>query len=190
MFAQIDDIDLAVWRQWVDYPFALPHGRGALRAWLGVDDGAVRELTADLALQNASMRLAQNLPSLDLASLSGRISVRLDEDTVSVKGRQVALETRPESSGKQVQEPIRVEPTDFSVDWQMAAEGGLGSGKASASRLDLTALGRLAERMPLDAQTRALLADYAPNGRGRRPERALARQCRTASDLFAESAFR
>ncbi|WP_319241127.1 YhdP family protein [uncultured Propionivibrio sp.] len=165
MFAQIDDIDLAVWRQWVDYPFALPHGRGALRAWLGVDDGAVRELTADLALQNASMRLAQNLPSLDLASLSGRISVRLDEDTVSVKGRQVALETRPESGGKQAQEPIRVEPTDFSVDWQMAAEGGLGTGKASASRLDLTALGRLAERMPLDAQTRALLADYAPNGR-------------------------
>ncbi|WP_091937813.1 YhdP family protein [Propionivibrio dicarboxylicus] len=165
MFAQIDDIDLAVWRQWIDYPFALPHGRGALRAWLGVDDGAVRELTADLALQDASIRLAQNLPSLDLTRLSGRISVQLDKEMVSVKGRQVALETRPEFHGKQAPEPIRVEPTDFSVDWQMAAEGGLGAGKASASRLDLTALGRLAERMPIDAQTRTLLGDYAPTGR-------------------------
>ena len=72
-FAEIDYADLAVWRQWIDYPVALPHGRGALRTWLGFADGGLRDITADIALQDVSLRLAQDLPTLELDHMSGRI---------------------------------------------------------------------------------------------------------------------
>ena len=165
-FAEIDEIDLAVWRQWIDYPFALPHGRGALRAWIGVADGALREMTLDLSLVDANLRLARHLPSLDLARLSGRIAASFSEKGFVVNGRQVALETRSEPRAKgEASEAIRIEPTDFHAEWQPGKGDGDVSGKASASHLDLSALARLAERLPLDAHTRRLLGDYAPRGR-------------------------
>lgn len=165
-FAEIDDIDLAAWRPWIDYPFALPHGRGALRSWVSVADRALRELTVDLSLRDASVKLARDLPSLDLASMSGRISARFSKGGFVVSGRQIALETLPESRGKGLSsDPIRIEPTDFMVEWLPGKSGDDVSGKASASRLDLVALGRLAERLPLDARSRTLLNDYAPQGR-------------------------
>ena len=165
-FAEVDQVDLAVWRQWIDYSFALPHGHGALRAWVGITDGALREITADLSLQDASLRLARDLPSLDLASMSGRITAGFAGNGFTVKGRRIALETRAEPGGKgESSEAIRIEPTDFQVEWQSDSGGEGLTGSASANRLDLAALGLLAERLPLDANTRQLLADYAPQGR-------------------------
>ena len=33
VFVQLDHVDIAAWRQWVDFPVHFPHGTGALRAW-------------------------------------------------------------------------------------------------------------------------------------------------------------
>ena len=168
-FAEIDYIDLAAWRKWIDYPVALPHGRGALRSWVGFSHGALREITADFSLSDVSMRLAREIPSLDLTSMSGRIVANLSKSGFVVKGRGIELETRPVPRRKGAPEPgIRIEPTDFHVEWQPQEGGQEGAqevaGSASATRLDLAALGRLAERLPLDGQTRRLLVDYAPRG--------------------------
>lgn len=165
-FAEIDYIDLAAWRQWVDYPVALPHGRGALRTWAGFAQGALHEITVDLSLSDASVRLSKELPSLELERMSGRIAASFPKTGFVVKGQNVELETRPESPRKDgVAEAISIESTDFYVEWQPEADGQGGGGSAKANRLDLTALSRLAERLPLDAQTRQLLGDYAPRGR-------------------------
>ena len=57
-FVQVDYADLAVWRTWIDYPVTLPYGRGAVRAWLGLAEGHVQELTADFSLDDVQLRLA------------------------------------------------------------------------------------------------------------------------------------
>ncbi len=36
LFAELDSVDLAAWRSWVDYPMELRSGRGGLRLWLAL----------------------------------------------------------------------------------------------------------------------------------------------------------
>ena len=75
LFVELDYADLAGWRAWVDYPVLLPQGRGALRIWGDLDDGAGK-VTADVALEELRVRLGRKLPELDLASMRGRLEGR------------------------------------------------------------------------------------------------------------------
>ena len=167
-YAEIAYADLAVWRQWVDYPVALPHGRGGVRAWLNFADGGLREVTADLSLQDVSLRLARDLPSLELESLSGRIGGKISPDGFEVNGRHVELATKAVAGDRngaaESRSAIHVKPTDFSVAWTREGDGQR-SGSAAASYFDIRVLGKLAEYLPLDARSRQLLKDYAPHGR-------------------------
>jgi len=72
VFVELDYADLAGWRAWVDYPVNLPQGRGALRIWGDLDDGAGK-VTADVALEELRIRLGRKLPELELASMSGQL---------------------------------------------------------------------------------------------------------------------
>ena len=160
LYAEIDYADLAVWRNWVDYPMALPHGSGALRTWLFIAGGALREATADVALQDMSLTLANNLPSLDLAHMSGRLQVHFPVTGFSMKGQGLTLLARNAQSGG---DPIRIDPTDFEVEWQGDGPTGF-VGSAGVNRLDVGALVRLSAYLPFDAHTRKLLGDHAPRG--------------------------
>ncbi|MFZ2853204.1 MAG: YhdP family protein [Rhodocyclaceae bacterium] len=166
VYAEIDYADLAVWRQWIDYPVALPHGRGALRAWAGFADGALREMTADLALQDVSLRLASDLPALELERMAGRLAARFLPAGLEVRGQRVELVTRPlASEDGSAHAGLVIAPTDFQLLWQPEAEGKAVRGSATASQLDLEVLSALAQHLPLDAHSRQLLSDFSPRGR-------------------------
>ncbi|MBK9445069.1 MAG: TIGR02099 family protein [Betaproteobacteria bacterium] len=155
LFAELDYVDLAGWHPWFDYPVALPKGKGAMRAWLSVEEGRLLNLTTDLALSDVRLRLAKNLPELRLTSLNGRLGGRLQADgfAASAKGLSLGLE-----------DGTQVPPTDFSFDWQAAGERGSIRGSGTASRINLQRLSHLAAYLPLDANSRKLLHDYAPTG--------------------------
>ncbi|HEX5802019.1 MAG TPA: YhdP family protein [Azospira sp.] len=155
LFTELDYVDLAGWRRWVDYPVALPQGRGAVRAWLTVAEGQLLDLSADLALSDVRLRLAKTLPEMRLEQLSGRLGGRLRQGGFAVSGKGLALAL---AGGE------RLPPTDFNVDWQADPDSAGGLGSATASRLDLPLLARLSAYLPLDAGSRKLLADYAPSG--------------------------
>ena len=155
-YAELDYADLAVWRNWVDYPVDLPQGAGGMRLWLGFGDGRLDTLAADIALRDVRLKLAADLPMLDLTDLAGHIAARLPKNGFEVSSRQLALATR---------EGVRLAPTDFSLRWTPAAGGKPASGALSANGLDLDALTRLAGFLPLDAVTRKRLTDYTPRGR-------------------------
>ena len=177
LYAEVDSADLAVWRQWVDYPVALPRGRGAFRAWIDFADGRLRDATSDVALRDLSLRLAADLPPLELEHMSGRVSVRLPGNGFEVEGKRVELATRAPTAGSGDVNggtsdlatpigalPVRIAPVDFHVDWQPLAKGPGGTGSATASALDIGALARLSRYLPFDARTRRLLDEYAPQG--------------------------
>ncbi|MFZ2268736.1 MAG: YhdP family protein [Azonexus sp.] len=155
LFVELDYADLAGWRSWVDYPIHLPQGRGALRLWGDLQDGTGK-LVTDFALEDVRIRLGRNLPELDLASMRGRLEGTYKPDQWSVLGQKVELLTR---------DGIRVAPTDFQAGWRQNPETGLVSGNASATFLDLGALGNLAAYVPLDARSRSLLQKHRPQGR-------------------------
>lgn len=174
LFAEVASADLAIWKQWIDYPVTLPHGFGALRTWVEIADGRLSEVTSDVALKGVNLRLADDLPPLQLDRMSGRINVRFPEKGFAVNGKGVELVTRPTGSaaegvgrggGDLARQPSHIEPLDFHVDWQPLANGAGVTGRASASVLDVGALARLAEHLHFDAKTRRLLGEYAPHGR-------------------------
>jgi uncharacterized protein (TIGR02099 family) len=155
VFVELDYADLAGWQPWVDYPVHLPQGRGALRIWGDLDDGAGK-LTADVALEALRIRLGRKLPELDLASMRGRLEGRYQADAWSLSGSKVELLT---------QDGVRVAPTDFQVDWRKSPQTAEFTGNARASFLDLSVLSQLAAYVPLDAHSRELLHKHRPQGR-------------------------
>ena len=155
IFAELDYVDLAGFQRWVDYPFALPRGRGAMRTWLTVEQGKLLDLTSDLALEDVRLQLSRALPELRLASLGGRVSGRLRQDGFAASARQLSLV---------LDDGTQVPPTDFSFDWQTADEGKTARGTGTASRMNLQRLRYLSRYLPVDANTRKLLDDFSPSG--------------------------
>jgi uncharacterized protein (TIGR02099 family) len=163
-YAEIAYADLAVWRHWIDYPVALPRGQGALRTWFSFSAGRLNEITADLALRDAQIRVAEKLPQLDLEAMSGRIGLRFSDKGLAVTGRRVELVTEAPRKGESG-ELLNIEPTDFQVYLERDAEGKPVAGNASVSALDLGRLAQIAAYLPLDEGAREFLSDYAPQGR-------------------------
>lgn len=155
LFVELDYADLAGWRAWVDYPVLLPQGRGALRVWGDLGDGAGK-VTADVALEELRIRLGRKLPELDLASMRGRLEGHYEASEWALAGHKIELLT---------QDGVRVAPTDFKLEWRQNPQTMVVNGNASASFLDLGILARLAAHMPLDAKSRELLERHKPQGR-------------------------
>ncbi len=174
-FVQVDYVDLAAWRAWIDYPFALPNGRGAIRAWAGFAEGALQNLTADLSLASVNLRLARNLPELALDRLSGRVAAHFLAAGMRLDGRRVELLAQspaPALAADAAAAPpperaagLRIEPTDFHLEWQQEKPPSASlRGSATATAVDLGVLGGLAAYLPLDPQSRRLLDEFAPRG--------------------------
>ena len=161
-FASLEYIDLAALRMWLDYPLALPSGRGAVHGWLNFANGRLREMTADVALHKVDARLASHLPPLALDYMRGRLTTRFTETGFEVRGQHVELSGHEQGQHDRAGAAV-IPPTDFSVSWQPVGDGVV-SGSAAASRLDFSALRTLAAYLPLDANSRQLLEAHAPEG--------------------------
>ncbi|MDR2240667.1 MAG: TIGR02099 family protein [Zoogloeaceae bacterium] len=158
-YAELDYADLAVWRAWVDYPVDLPRGAGGMRLWLGFDAARLDALTADIALRDVKLRWSPDLPMIDLAHLAGRVSGRLSQRGFEVNTRRLTLATH---------DGAVLPPTDFSLRWTPAnadQDGQPARGTLTADALDLGVLARLSGFLPLPAEMRQTLTDYAPSGR-------------------------
>ncbi len=176
MFAQLKYADLAAWKPWVDYPFALSTGRGAIRIWSTVEDGKITEATVDVALADVKMQLRADLPVLALASVEGRLGAR-----ETGKGRGFfGLSTR-QSSGYRIfaesfaislTSALRHDPANFSLQWERSSGSGEPSAEAAASdrgefrvnRLQLAPIAEIAETLPLPVALRRVLIAHEPRG--------------------------
>ena len=156
LYAQLGYTDLAAWRAWIDYPLDVRAGQGAIRVWTTLENGRVKEGTADVALSNVTARLAQNLAPLELVSVRGRLQGRTLRDGYEFSGRGVALSA---------ENALAIPATDFQLVLKPGATGADASGAAAANVIELEPLAQLAATLPLPADVRRLLADLAPRGR-------------------------
>ncbi|OBV39991.1 YhdP family protein [Janthinobacterium psychrotolerans] len=169
LYADLKNADLAAWRAYLDYPFELSQGKGALRAWLNLDHARLAGFTADASLSDVQARLGKDIPALDLLSVSGRVSARETlsaaapdgKPTFGTNGHQVeladfALETR---------DGLSLPPTTLSERYVAATRRQPAQTQITARLLDLQTLAALAEKLPLSMPQRAQLAALAPRGR-------------------------
>ena len=155
VYAELGSTDLAGWRAWVDYPLELRGGRGALRLWATLDQGTARRATADLALTGASLRLAPDLPVLELASVRGRVQGRAAGNGYKFSGHDLALA---------LEGGPRMLPANFALSWHPVEGGDLTEASLEAARIELKPLASLAEYLPLPSELRALLREARPEG--------------------------
>ena len=154
LFAQLDYADIAAWRTWVQFPVSFPHGAGAVRAWVGLKNGELVNITADVQLSQARTRLGQDLPELEFAALQGRVGWRRLSDGFEVSSSKLGMTTNA----------YRLQPMDLLLRYSRGSERKPPSGELRANVLDLEPLMALADHLPFEPELRKDLDRYAPRG--------------------------
>jgi uncharacterized protein (TIGR02099 family) len=156
IFAQLDSANLPAWKTWLPVPDALKNGSGALRGWIGVEEGKLSHVTTDLALVDVQTRLAPGLPPLDIRVLSGRIGWKNADQGFEVSTRQLSLK---------LFNNFVLQPSDVFVRLSNTELPGSKFGELRANLLELQGLGQLMEYLPLEPKFKKQFAEYAPQGR-------------------------
>ncbi len=152
---------------YLDLPWKLTGGEGALRTWVSFESGSIENVTADLAMSNVSVTLADGLQPLSLVEVGGRISV--EESSTGLKSKWLSFGTKGH----------RIQLTDFSL----RTDRGSVLPRTTAShhfipatgtnrerhelkmtQIDLDALSRLADHLPITAAERQLLSELGLRG--------------------------
>lgn len=164
MYAQSPRVDVARMRAYVDLsPWAIEvrTGRGALQAWVDVQDGLVHGVTAQVDLADVDSTLGQDLPPLLLESLTGRMELQWGGEGFDLVTDDLRFRTREGHTWPGGRLSVR-HRTSAAV-LRPGASGSAGT-QLSADRIDLAALSAVASRLPLSAELRAHLADLQPQG--------------------------
>jgi uncharacterized protein (TIGR02099 family) len=155
MFVRLDYADVTAWREWLPLPAQISAGKGAMRIWFQFARGEPREIVADLELADVKVRLAEQLPELDMAHLSGRAGWRLSAFQREIFARGLAFTT---VSGD------RLDPTNFTLTLRDGAGARPASGQLDFDHLQLEPLVALGAHLPFSARVRTDLSRYAPRG--------------------------
>ena len=168
LYADFRDTDLTVWRAFFDYPIDMQRGKGSVRAWLNFDNAKVADFTADLTLSNVSARLRKDLEPLNLTEVSGRVSVREEfnrdsEDGTPAFGENGHVIALTDFT-MQTEDGRFLPRTTISESFTPARAGKPAKTEIRAHLLDLETIANFAERLPLPAEQRQMLNDFAPRG--------------------------
>ncbi|MGC2167112.1 MAG: AsmA-like C-terminal region-containing protein [Gallionella sp.] len=156
LFSQIDYADAEAWTPWLDLTEKLEKGRGALRCWLTVEDGAVVGLTADLDLRNVSSKLADDVPEINLSELHGRLTWRRTAGVTEIATRNLEM---------RLQDGQAFKPVDTFVRFETGRDGQINGGEVRANQLLLEPLAGLLKYLPMDTGLRNRLSELAPVGK-------------------------
>jgi uncharacterized protein (TIGR02099 family) len=169
LYVDLRNADLARWNAYIDYrPLDVQQGNGSIRAWLDFDHAKVVDLTADLTLANTTFRFDQDLQFLNLAQVSGRISLREEIDlhakdgtpTFGAKGHAISLT----NFSMRTSDGLILPPTTISESYEPAKKGQPPKRAVTATVLDLQTLANFAERLPFSPDQRQMLTDSALRG--------------------------
>lgn len=169
LYANLQQLDLALWKRWIDYPFQLERGHGSVRAWLQFDRAHIASLTADLNLTNVSTRLQPKLPLLNLKRVDGRLMAsevvsvlpKLGNFSFGRQGHTLALS----SFSLETQDGIQLMPTTMRETFIAATREQASNTRITAQALDLAPLTALAPSLPLTDLQQKILRETAPRGR-------------------------
>ncbi len=148
--------DLAALRQWFELPMQTTQGSGSLRVWGNLDHGRPREITADVALANVHTRLADEVPELQVSSLRGRLGWRSDARALQLWARGLTFAT-PDG--------VLLPPADISYARTRPGSNRPPDAELTFDAIELDAVVRLLDRLPVDPELRARLSELNPRGR-------------------------
>jgi uncharacterized protein (TIGR02099 family) len=147
--------DLAALSQWLPLPADTRRGAGGMEMWADLEQSRVVAVMSDVRLSDVSLRLRTHLPYLDLVRLSGRLTWREAADAVVWTAQGLAFAT-PDG--------LQLAPADLTYR-RGGPLGDPGSrSEVRFDRLDVAAVVRLVDRLPLEDALRRRLAEMDPRG--------------------------
>ncbi|PXX37354.1 YhdP family protein [Undibacterium pigrum] len=168
LYADLHRTDLAALKTYIDYPADVKKAYGSIRAWLYLDKGRLADLTADLSLADVKGKFRADLPELDVALVSGRL-VASETHTAKQKffaaltgkaGHSVSLI----NFSMRTRDGQQLPATTIKETFTPGDKGQAEKVELYAKTLDLQTLANFAEHLPLPADQRQMMVDFAPSG--------------------------
>ncbi len=156
LYADFAQVDVSHLQQYADFGVRLSQGQGALRVWVDVARGRFVGITADAALLRVGTQLAQELAPVELEQIQGRVTERNLAGGFEFSTQGLQFQTR---------DGLRWPGGNVFVSYTKAQGQVPAQGDFRADKLDLQALGQIANRLPLGAATHAALLAYQPKGK-------------------------
>ncbi|WP_430231049.1 YhdP family protein [Nitrosomonas communis] len=161
LFAQLNYVDLAALQTWLSFPgdLELGRGRGAFRAWMGIEGESVAYWKADVNLHETDMRWAKELPRLDLTHLRGRVGWKRNNDSI-----QPGDEWFAQQLSVAVENEVFTQPVN--ILWQrQEGEGEAPSeNKLLVNTLDLGMVASLLSYLPMEPSWQQQVSELSPQG--------------------------
>jgi uncharacterized protein (TIGR02099 family) len=180
VYAAARDANLAELRRHLNVPDNWQSGVGTVRSWLELDsrsDGAqkpasapsgaispaspagainpIKAITADVAIINARVQLADDVSPLSIAKLTGRLTYQRLEDGFRIGTNKLEFRT---------QEGVNSLPADFSLALQSAGNVDKERGDITANGIDLKVMTSLLEYFPIGRDLRQLASKFGLRG--------------------------
>lgn len=158
LYADFGRVDVSRIKQYVRLDTLgvdLIQGRGALRAWADVRQGRITGGTADMALRDVQAQLGSQLEPLAFESVAGRLG----------GGRRFnGFDFSTEGLRFRTLDGLQWPGGNMTLSHTSAQTGAPPHSELRADRLDLAALARIANRLPLADATHSLINSFAPSG--------------------------
>ena len=167
-YTRLDSVDLAAWRTWVDYPFEVTKGRGALQLWVGLSDQRLTELAATVSLADVAARFGPALPPFEASVVHGRFGFKKREEGLGLLGvgkRQVVYDAFARELKVALRDGPDLAPADFTARLEPAQGREPPKGELLANSIELAPLALVAERLPLPENLRRAIVAAVPQGR-------------------------
>ncbi|TCS72429.1 uncharacterized protein (TIGR02099 family) [Sulfuritortus calidifontis] len=157
LYSQVDEVDLSAWNR--QTPWAqdtVQGGRGSLRFWVELKNGALKQVTGDSRLRDITLQFAKDLRILAFRNLDSRIvwqRTRKGGHAIHTENLRYTTATGEASSAAKLS--LRLEPD---------AKGALKPSQAEAQGLRLEAVAALADAIPLPKSLHDLIQKLGPRG--------------------------
>lgn len=155
LYADLGKTDIAAWSPWLDLPYRVSQGSGAMRLWSELKQGRPIAVSAQVQLEKVRTRLGQKLPELDLAQLSGHLAWRELPRGYTFDSKVLTLDA---GAGR------RISTKNLHGRYEAADAKHLEQGEFRAEQLDIAPLMALSEYLPLSDAQRTQLKAASPQG--------------------------
>ncbi|MES2048893.1 MAG: YhdP family protein [Pseudomonadota bacterium] len=168
LYADLRQADLSGLKAYITYPADLQKGQGTVRSWMRLEKGRIADFTADVSLVDVLGKFRKDLPSLDMAQVSGRL-IASERLTLGRKylpslfgqaGHTISLV----DLAMQTRDGIKLPATTIRESFIPGEKGQPEKIELYAKLLDLNTLANFAEHLPLPNDQRQMLLDFAPKG--------------------------
>ncbi len=166
LYADVRDVDIAQWKKFVDMPVGLDSGYGSIRVWGTLDASRLTELIADADGRNIRLKMGSSLSSLDLRSLTGRLSLREmgRQPAVSVQDKQPVYSYAVHKLSLETESGKKLDDASFSVMYVPGETDVPGEMSVEIGKLDIGELKEFVAYVPIGADIRREIGKYDFSG--------------------------